>query len=402
LKKLWLLLLLPLAALIFWAFQRKTEPPKVLFSKAVRETLNSTLSTNGKIEPLHYSDVRVETSGLVKRLLVHQGDAVKAGQLIAQLSDPGLSEELQANEARAAQSRAELETLRGGGRSSQLADIQSSLTRLQAQRETAQRNLESLDRLQKANAATRYEVDQARHAVDDLDAQMRGLTARRAALVDKGDVEAAGERLREANANVELSRAHMAQTQIRSPLAGIVYDLPAREGAYLHPGDAVASVGTMDPVRVRVYVDEPELGRVVVDQPVKITWDALPGQAWTGVVEKKPTEVVALGPRQVGEVLCTIGNPGRELTPGTNVNAFILTQVAEHALAIPKTAVRRENGTGVFLLQKDNSIKWQPVQTGIGDALRVQVLKGLSEGDAVAEPSDVTLKDGMTVNPTVR
>jgi len=402
LKKLWLLTLLPVGALIFWAFQRKTEPPKILFTKAVRETLTSTLSTNGKIEPLKYSDIRVETSGLVKRLFVHQGDSVKAGQLIAQLSEPGLSEELQANEARAAQSRAELETLRSGGRSSELADIQSSLTRLQAQRETAQRNLDSLERLQKANAATRYEVDQARHAVEDLDAQMRGLTARRSALVDKGDVEAAGERVREANANVELSRSRISQTQIRSPLAGIVYDLPAREGAYLRPGDAVASVGTMDPVRVRVYVDEPELGRIAVGQPVKITWDALPGRDWTGVVEKKPTEVVALGARQVGDVLCTIGNPERELTPGTNVNAFILTQVAERALAIPKTAVRRENGTGVFVLQSDQTIKWQPVQTGIGDALRVQVLKGLNEGDAVAEPSNVTLKDGMTVNPTVR
>jgi HlyD family secretion protein len=402
LKRLWLLTLLPVAALIFWAFQRKTEPPKVLFSKAVRETLNSTLSTNGKIEPLKYSDVRVETSGLVKRLLVHQGDAVKAGQLIAELSDPGLSEDLQANEARAAQAGAELETLRGGGRSSELAEIQSSLNRLQSQRETAQTNLASLDRLQKANAATRYEVDQARHAVEDLDAQIRGLMAKRAALVDKGDVDAAKERLREAEANVELSRTHMAQTQIRSPLTGIVYDLPAREGAYLRPGDAVASVGTMDPVRVRVYVDEPELGRVSVGQPVKITWDALPGRDWTGVVEKKPTEIVALGARQVGEVLCTIGNPGRELTPGTNVNAFILTQVAENALAIPKTAVRRESGTGVLVLQKDNTIRWQPVQTGIGDALRVQVLKGLVEGDAVAEPSDVTLKDGMTVNATVR
>lgn len=401
-KKLWLLLLLPVAALIFWAFQRKTEPPKVLFSQTVRETLNSTLSTNGKIEPLKYSDVRVEAPGLVKRLLVHQGDALKAGQLIAQLSDPGLAEELQANEARAAQSRAELETLRGGGKGSELAEIQSSLNRLQAQRETAQSNLASLDRLQKANAATRYEVDQARHAVEDLDAQIRGLAARRAALVDKGDVDAARERIREAEANVELSRTHVAQTQIRSPLTGIVYDLPAREGAYVHPGDAVASVGTMDPVRVRVYVDEPELGRVAVGQPVKITWDALPGRDWTGVVEKKPTEVIALGSRQVGEVLCTIANPTRELTPGTNVNAFILTQVAESALAIPKTAVRRENGTGVFLLQKDNTVKWRPVQTGIGDALRVQVLKGLNEGDAVADASDVTLKDGMAVNPTVR
>jgi HlyD family secretion protein len=119
-------------------------------------------------------------------------------------------------------------------------------------------------------------------------------------------------------------------------------------------------------------------------------------------VDKKPAEVVALGSRQVGEVLCTIDNPNHELVPGTNVNAFILTQVVQDTLTIPKTAVRRDNGTGVFLLQSENKLKWQPVRTGVGDALRVQVEAGLHEGDAVAQPSDVVLKDGMSVTPVIQ
>jgi hypothetical protein len=69
-------------------------------------------------------------------------------------------------------------------------------------------------------------------------------------------------------------------------------------------------------------------------------------------------------------------------------------------LTIPKPAVRRDTGVGVFLLQKDNRVRWQPVTTGSSDALRVQVLKGLQEGDAVALPSDQTLKDGAKVTPT--
>jgi HlyD family secretion protein len=182
-------------------------------------------------------------------------------------------------------------------------------------------------------------------------------------------------------------------------MAGTVYDLPAREGAYLNVGDPVASVGKLDPVRVRVYVDEPELGRIAVGEQVRITWDALPGRQWDGEVDRKPAEVVALGSRQVGEVLCTIGNPGGELTPGTNVNAFILAEVVQDALTIPKTAVRRDNGTGVFVLN-GGVLKWQPVKTGVGDALRIQVVSGLRQGEAVAEPSDLALKDGMAVDPT--
>ena len=113
---------------------------------------------------------------------------------------------------------------------------------------------------------------------------------------------------------------------------------------------SIASIGKLNPGRVRVYVDEPELGRVSPGETVRITWDALPGKEWMGVVEKRPTEVIALGTRQVGEVLCTVDNPMRELVPGNNVNAFILTQVVNNALTIPKAAVRRDGGIGVFIL----------------------------------------------------
>ena len=58
---------------------------------------------------------------------------------------------------------------------------------------------------------------------------------------------------------------------------------------------------------------------MAVGQPVTITWTAQPGKRWKGTVEKGATDIIALGTRQVGEVLCTIDNPGRELVPGTNV-----------------------------------------------------------------------------------
>jgi HlyD family secretion protein len=139
------------------------------------------------------------------------------------------------------------------------------------------------------------------------------------------------------------------------------------------------------------------LGRVSPGESVRITWDALPGKEWKGTVEKRPSEVISLGTRQVGEVLCTIDNAARELVPGTNINAFILTQVVNNALTIPKEAVRRDSGIGVFVLQPDSTVKWQQIRTGASDALRVEVVSGLKDGDQVAEPTDVTLKSGMKV-----
>ena len=144
------------------------------------------------------------------------------------------------------------------------------------------------------------------------------------------------------------------------------------------------------------------MGRVSPGETVRITWDALPGKEWKGIVEKRPTEVIALGTRQVGEVLCTVENPMRELVPGTNVNAFILTQVVNNALTIPKAAVRRDGGIGVFVLQPDNTLKWQVITTGVSDALRVEVVKGLADGDAVAVAADQILKAGVKINPNLQ
>ena len=182
-------------------------------------------------------------------------------------------------------------------------------------------------------------------------------------------------------------------------MSGLVYDLPARDGTYLHPGDLLASIGKIDPVRVRVYVDEPELGRVASASRFALPGTRCRAANGLGTVEKLPTQVVALGARQVGEVLCTVQNQDHDLIPGTNVNAFILTQVVDNALTIPKTAVRRERGTGVYVLQTDNKVKWVNITTGASDALRVEVTGGLNDGDAVMLPSDLTIHDGDKVDP---
>jgi HlyD family secretion protein len=402
LKKIVLPVLLLLAvAGAWWLYRIKSQPPSVPFAKAVRQKISNNLSTNGKVEPEEYAEVRADVPGLVRRLLIHQGDTVAQGQVIAELSQPGTEEELQSAEARAAQARADLSTLTAGGRSADLAEIDGNLAVLRKQREEAQASVDSLDRLVKKQAATAYELKQAQNAVADLDTRIQGIEKRRPLLVNKGDIESAQARIREAEASIALAKTHIGQNTITTPMSGVVYDLPARAGTYLHPGDLLGSIGKIDPVRVRVYVDEPELGRVSIGQPVRITWDALPSREWLGTVEKRPTQIIPLGARQVGEVLCTVHNKDHDLIPGTNVNAFILTEVVDNALTIPKTAVRRERGTGVYALQKDNTVKWVNITTGASDALRVEVLNGLSDGDAVMLPSDRTIHDGEKVAPAI-
>ncbi len=115
--------------------------------------------------------------------------------------------------------------------------------------------------------------------------------------------------------------------------------------------------------------------------------------------EQLPTQVTALGTRQVGEVVCLIENPNRELLPGTNVNVEIRMESAENALTIPKEALRNEKGQeGVYVLRGD-LIRWQKVALGIDNTTRTQVTSGLDDGDSVALLAEKTLKDGMLVVP---
>jgi HlyD family secretion protein len=399
-KKLLWLLAIPLAALGWWAYHRNGDTPRVPFARVIRETLVSTLPTNGKVEPIEWQAVRVEQPGLVSKAPVHEGQRVSRGAPLAILSDTGLRADLDSGEARVAQARADLATIDAGGKQLELTTIESDLARLRVEKDHDEKEYASLRRLADKQAASMLEVDEIKGKVQAADMGIEALEKRRGVLVTQSDKTVALARLRDAEAGVELARSHIAQTVIQAPIAGVVYDLAARPGAYLNIGDLVANVGQIERLRVRVYVDEPELGRVAQGQPVTITWDALPGRTWQGRVERKPADIVALGSRQVGEVLCTIDNPGRVLVPGTNVDAHIRTASVEHAVTIPKECLRRDaSGVGVFTLH-GGRLAWRTVKTGASSVTRVQILAGLAEGEEVALPTEVALHDGEIVAPT--
>jgi HlyD family secretion protein len=400
-KRLFLILLvaIPLLLLGGWLYRANNDAPKVPFAKARRETLISTLPTNGKLEPIEWMAVRSDAAGLVDQLPVKEGQQVAKAAVLAELRAPGLAAELSARQAQVEQAQAELATIERGGRSTELAEIANNLARARLDHEGAQRDYNELKRLEEKQAATHAEVIVARGKVREAEIEIESLDRKRAALITNTDRIVAQARLKEAEAALELTRRKIAETVIRAPMAGVLYSLPIRLGTYLNPGDLVGSIGRLDRMRVRVYVDEPELGRVAVGLPVSISWSALPGKQWRGTVEQMPAQVAPLGTRQVGEVLCTIENPDEELKPGTNVDAEIRSSTVEGALTIPKEALRREStGTGVFILQSD-TVAWRAVKTGTSSVTRVQITEGLVEGDAVALPSERALRDRERVAP---
>jgi HlyD family secretion protein len=398
LKKLLLLALVAaVAAIIVWGVLRKGDPPKVNFARVKRQTLVSTLPTNGKVEPSVWQAVRAETAGIVSRAPVEDGRTVAAGDVLAAIADPSLQAEIDAAQAKLNEARANLASQEAGGKPAEFTDIENSLARARFNLEQAQKTLATLERLVARHAATQQEADAARDKVQQSELEIAGLEKRKRSLVSPTEVAAARARVGDAETALQLARRREALSLVRSPMAGAVYGREVRQGSYLNPGDLVANVGRMDRLRVRVYVDEPELGRVAVGQPVTITWDALPGRQWHGEVEKKPVAVQALGSRQVGEVVCSIANEGRALIPGTNVNAEIRTAAVENAMVIPKEALRHDAQGDYVLALNGGAVERRAVKQGASSVTMVQILEGLGDADAVALPSDTPLKNGDRV-----
>jgi HlyD family secretion protein len=404
-KRYWLLLILPVLLLIWWGVDHGGSAPLLHFATVRRTRIESMVSTNGKVEPAEWAAARAETAGVVRSISVHQGQDVRAGEPLVELDTTGARAELAAALAREQEARAESATLKQGGKAAQLASLDDSIRSAQSAEEVAQRNYDVLRRLESQHAATKLQVQEAKDALNRAKLQVSAFQDQKRTLVTSSDRTVADAKLHDAQAAVALARRRVSLGQVKAPISGTVYQFDLKIGAYLQPGELVALVGDISNVKVTVYVDEPDLGRVGLNMPVSITWDARPGQKWWGRVDKLPTQVVSLQARTVGEVTTVVSNPNHDLLPGVTVNATIISKVENNTLSIPKAALRTIRGsTGVYKLQGD-SLAWTPVKTGISDINNVQILSGLQSGDRVAdrvvEPSDAEITDGMRVRATI-
>ena len=402
-KKLWYLLLFPLLLIVWWLVDRREATPNVRFEKVKRETIQSIVSTNGKLEPLAYATARAEVAGVVTEISIERGDRLKTGQTLVTLDNTSQRAAVDTAQAQLAEAKADASNVQRGGKLSIVTDLDGRLQIAQLGLTDAQRRLDSTQRLYDKHAATKEELLIAQAAQKEAKQKAEALSNNRRDIVAPSDRNVSSAKVSDAAANLLLARHRLDQTIIKSPMAGIAYRFDIKKGDYLEVGSVVASVGVLDQMKVRVYVDEPDLGRVALNMPVRITWEARPGQHWNGRVTQVPSEIVPLQSRQVGIVQCIIENAQHELLPGTNIDANIISKIVENAVSIPKQALQRQpDGTGVWKLSRDSRIHWQPVSSGISSITSVEVMSGLQPGDRIVLPSDDPLKDGMKVHPELQ
>jgi HlyD family secretion protein len=403
-RRVWLYIGLAIAAVAVIVFlSERTPVPQVPVQAVTRATLSAAISTNGRIEPITPYEMRSLVSSHVTKIRAKEGQQVKAGQPLVDLDDS----ELQANIAREKEmllnNQENLRIARSGGKTAELAQLDSDSHKANVEHDRQQANIAALEKLVAQQAATPQELTDARASLAHTEADQQRLQAARADLVrrTKMDEDRVALLVQQSQENLRDLQEKLASTHVKAPISGTLYSFPVHENDPIQAGMLVAAVADLKHIRVRAFVDEPELGLLEPGQTLVVTWDALPNHTWTGKTEMTPRQVVPHGARTVGELLCPLNNDDQRLIPNTNVNVQIHLRTRENVVSAPRGAVVFEGSHRfVFVLENGDTITRihkREIKIGIADATTYEVVSGLNEGEMIALPSNLVLKDGMKI-----
>ena len=266
------------------------------------------------------------------------------------------------------------------------------------------RDNESLTKLVARRLPRRPELEQNRLQLIQAEADVQSSekvkqTLEQQAQLDQGRVALQVEHARATVRDLEdrLDSAHGT-----APMDGTLYSLPIRQGDFVKAGDLLAEMADLHQVRIRAFIDEPELGQIAVNQTVEILWDAHPGHVWTGRTEVLPKQVVTRGTRNVGELLCSVTNDRLDLLPNITVDVRIHISERPAALVVPRGAVYIDGDKRFVFRVEDDRLHRRAIKVGIANPTKIEVLSGLNEGDVVALPGEVSLKENLRIIPVRR
>jgi len=347
------------------------------------------IRVSGNIEVTD-AEVSFKIPGRVEARLVDEGEMVRAGQTIARLDSAELAQEVAARraemqavqaalaeleagsrpeeiaqaEASAAQAKARLDEMLAGSRPEELSAAEAVLRRAKAEAERARLDAERYEGLYKKEIVSAQQYDAARTAYETALARQREaeeqyklvkegprkeqIEQARAAwlqaqerfvLVKKGPrqetIEQARARLQQAKEGLAVAETRLGYATLTSPLAGVVLSKNVEPGEFVAAGTPIVTVGDLENVWLRAYINETDLGRVKVGQRVRVTTDTYPDKRYEGRVsfiaaqaEFTPKSVQTEKERVklVYRVKVDIRNPNMELKPGMPADAEILVR----------------------------------------------------------------------------
>jgi HlyD family secretion protein len=394
-----------------FAFIKHANPPIDLNKYTIpvkAEPFTLRITATGVVTPIQSVNLSPKNAGVLKKLLVQQGDRVKKGQVIAYMDQQDLKGQMlqaqagvsqaQANldqlqngnrpedkaqvRARLAQAEQQLQSLRNGNRPEEIEQARSQVAAAKARLELAKSKKVQYTQLKKVGAIATERFNEvmadARTAEADVAVaqQKLNLLAKGARREDIQKAEASVaevraayslslkgsrvEEIRQAQAQVasavgqlEVVQSKMADTLVRAPFAGIVTQKYATEGAFVTPTTSASStssatstsiVALAQELEILAKVAEVDIGQIRMGQVVEINVDAYPNQVFKGRVRLVSPEAVVDQNVTTFQVRVAMLTGQRQLLSGMNSDLTFLGQKVDNALVIPTVAIATQKG----------------------------------------------------------
>ncbi|HEY5433003.1 MAG TPA: efflux RND transporter periplasmic adaptor subunit, partial [Coriobacteriia bacterium] len=392
----------------------------VTVARVTSETLGVIVTASGKVEAAHKSDVYPPTAGLVVSVDVSDGDAVKAGDKLAQMDRAPLLLQVKQASSALKGARAQLDAVNKGvpaaiDRSAAAASINAALSAYDAAHAAyatyhdAFVSAGSPASMEATDTQLSISSKQAYAALQAAKSGRSKLTTISKVSLARSSAQSAVD---SASYALKLAQDTLDKATLTSPIDGIVVfnavgapgsdgtTPKASVGAALAPGSAPFTVVDLTALNFNAQIDEADVAKVKSSMSAKVSLDAFTSTTFPGRVSAiRATAIQTTTGGIAFPVLVAIDPTTQRLLLGMSGSVDIEVNAVSGALTIPIEAVLDDSGKKYVFVVKADKVKRVEITTGALTDTRAQVLTGLSAGDTVATNNLTALKDGMTVRP---
>jgi HlyD family secretion protein len=306
------------------------------------------LTLSGNIEA-HESLISFKVQGRIVELPVEEGQWVQTGMLLARLDGDDYQQRVRIDEANIRVRQSNLALLLAGTREQELRASEQMMLDAKADLDQKKLDNDRAQRLFSKDEVSQQDRDLAETAMKRAQASYEAAQQRYNEAVEgsrKEDIAIAQANLRQAHADLGLSRVSLDYTILRAPSAGVITVREAELGEVVVPGTPVVTLADLDHIWLRAYVAETDLSRIRWAQDATITTDTYPGKQYHGRIsfissnaEFTPKSVQTYKERVtlVYRIKIDIDNPSHELKPGMPADAHISLLAANAPTAQPQS-----------------------------------------------------------------
>lgn len=292
-------------------------------------------------------DLAFDVEGPVQRMLVEEGAPVKAGQLLARLDRESYEHAVAQAEAAVAAQRAVVARFMAGSRPAEIEQAKAAVVQARVELVNARQTYDRQIALVKNGFATQQAVDDASRRVQSAEALLRSAKESLSLWTEgprREDKDAARAQLAANEATLRLAQYRLKRTELYAPADGTILTRIREPGAVAMANTAVYTLAMNDPVWVRTYVAEPQLGKVFHNQRAEVITDSAPNEpypAWVGFISPtaeftpKAVETPELRTALVYRLRVYVRNPDRALRQGMPVTVRLFPEAAPGVLESP-------------------------------------------------------------------